>query len=595
MSNIETSLRSLQQLAARLEAEIRRLDARINDLRPRALAAPPDKPYDGQIVNADGDNWDPGSGRGQYQWDADLEAWALLDRSGAVIGDNLEDSQGNTLTEQDILNMLVGVDANLAPDPTFEQAVRYGLLRFWTTSDGGQVTIDADGGENSTPTMELTAASVDVETLSQRTMPVRHGDIIHVALKAFVDGTYDGGASDFAVRLETVDKNGANPTTQNPDSFSGAPGSIPGTFTFWEYTITIADTDAVAMRINPWLGSGVSSGFVRIEWLYVGHTEFEAEKTTGKDLSVLSGRTANKVDYTSGSGSVDAKEPAEANAEQTTGKSLTLLIHRLAQNIDYNSGGSVEAFQPQEAGANVTENRTSNDVQVGGGRNVQESGANNTESRTSNDVQVGGGRNVQESGANNTESRTSNDVQTGGGRAVEETGANNTESRTANDVLTGGGRAVQDHGATRNTGALADLDEVDTAQVTASAISGITHAIDDTPDALPTAAWTTVVSASPTLDVGSVLIDAATIFQNTVSGETNGSLRILRDSTLLPDSVLDNTVVWGLRDNPRSIPPFYESISPGTYTYELQVYVTSSNDDEVDADQSTLRITELKR
>lgn len=42
------------------------------------LTAPPDRPFAGQIVLADGSNWDPGSGEGLYRRNADNSAWTFI-------------------------------------------------------------------------------------------------------------------------------------------------------------------------------------------------------------------------------------------------------------------------------------------------------------------------------------------------------------------------------------------------------------------------------------------------------------------------------------------------------------------------------------
>lgn len=40
--------------------------------------APPDKPYNGQRVLADGVDWNPGAGRGIYWYDANAGTWNKL-------------------------------------------------------------------------------------------------------------------------------------------------------------------------------------------------------------------------------------------------------------------------------------------------------------------------------------------------------------------------------------------------------------------------------------------------------------------------------------------------------------------------------------
>lgn len=83
--------------------------------------------------------------------------------------------------------------------------------------------------------------------------------------------------------------------------------------------------------------------------------ESGADVTSGKALSVLSGRTADQISYTGiGAPTVDAMKPAEAGAEKTAGKSITVLTDRVASNMQFGSGETVEALKPAEAGAEKT-------------------------------------------------------------------------------------------------------------------------------------------------------------------------------------------------------------------------------------------------
>jgi hypothetical protein len=51
-------------------AKIQEALGAVNNLRVDKLHSPPQKPRDGDIVLADGTNWDPGSGAGFYGFNA---------------------------------------------------------------------------------------------------------------------------------------------------------------------------------------------------------------------------------------------------------------------------------------------------------------------------------------------------------------------------------------------------------------------------------------------------------------------------------------------------------------------------------------------
>lgn len=59
---------------------------------------------------------------------------------------------------------------------------------------------------------------------------------------------------------------------------------------------------------------------------------------------------------------------------------------RITGDLGYTDGTGINSLKPAEAGANVTETRTSSDVQTGAGKAVLEVGANKTETRTSADT-----------------------------------------------------------------------------------------------------------------------------------------------------------------------------------------------------------------
>lgn len=59
-----------------LEDEFQAVSEGIEEFRLFKLHVEPDKPYEGQLVLADGTDWDPGSGLGFYGYDG--STWRLL-------------------------------------------------------------------------------------------------------------------------------------------------------------------------------------------------------------------------------------------------------------------------------------------------------------------------------------------------------------------------------------------------------------------------------------------------------------------------------------------------------------------------------------
>lgn len=145
-----------------------------------------------------------------------------------------------------------------------------------------------------------------------------------------------------------------------------------------------------------------------------------------------------------------------------------------ARGLLYFAGGAtLESLKPLEAGANVTESRTSNDVLYGPGRAVRQFGADITGANTSADVLTGPGRAVAQHGADVTGANTASDVQVGSGKAVQEAGANRTESRTSANTSAVGGQSagtVNDGVSRANTGLKSGSGEVQDGKVRESAI-----------------------------------------------------------------------------------------------------------------------------
>ena len=73
--------RETQELPRYLDTELDRVALESATLTPnelylQPLAADPARPRDGQLVYADGDNWDPGAGKGVYLYDG--TSWLFL-------------------------------------------------------------------------------------------------------------------------------------------------------------------------------------------------------------------------------------------------------------------------------------------------------------------------------------------------------------------------------------------------------------------------------------------------------------------------------------------------------------------------------------
>lgn len=64
-----------------LREELAKITAALNELRNVQLPvmyAPPSKPRNGMLANADGTTWNPGSGEGIYRFAASTNTWNFL-------------------------------------------------------------------------------------------------------------------------------------------------------------------------------------------------------------------------------------------------------------------------------------------------------------------------------------------------------------------------------------------------------------------------------------------------------------------------------------------------------------------------------------
>lgn len=67
---------SIGELATAVWDELGKISSSFNLLVLRKEHSPPTKPFEGQVVFADGTDWNPGSGKGFYGWDG--SAWVFL-------------------------------------------------------------------------------------------------------------------------------------------------------------------------------------------------------------------------------------------------------------------------------------------------------------------------------------------------------------------------------------------------------------------------------------------------------------------------------------------------------------------------------------
>lgn len=65
-----------EDLSPFLTEELEAIDAEFKNTVAFERNAEPDKPFQGQLVLADGTNWDPGSGQGFYGYDG--ATWRFL-------------------------------------------------------------------------------------------------------------------------------------------------------------------------------------------------------------------------------------------------------------------------------------------------------------------------------------------------------------------------------------------------------------------------------------------------------------------------------------------------------------------------------------
>ncbi len=225
-------------------------------------------------------------------------------------------------------------------------------------STWGQPTVAVTGQDFP---VALKATTRDVNETGNQ-FPVVAGE------KYFVSATFnsqnlvghpsDGGSWNTRIGLLLYDK------TSTPTWAAGASVAPGSNWTTVSGTVTIPAGYVTAV---PWLqidGSATSftpSLYSLATNLYIGKYQPGADITAGNDLSVLVGRTADKLLYGNGM-AVEALRPAEAGAEVTTGKDLSVLSGRTADKLNYVSGATVDSLKPAEAGADVTGANTSADT-----------------------------------------------------------------------------------------------------------------------------------------------------------------------------------------------------------------------------------------
>jgi hypothetical protein len=73
---------NVDQLADWMYSELQNIQRAANTgsdaVAVRVLNAEPARPQDGWEYNADGVNWDPGSGKGTYRYNASTASWTFL-------------------------------------------------------------------------------------------------------------------------------------------------------------------------------------------------------------------------------------------------------------------------------------------------------------------------------------------------------------------------------------------------------------------------------------------------------------------------------------------------------------------------------------
>jgi hypothetical protein len=117
------------QLALWVAEELRNIARTFQEseqVQHTVLSVEPPRPRQGMVVYADGVNWDPGAGEGQYVFDG--TAWVLsstgpTDVSGFLVKSNNLSDLTNVPLAQDNLNLQPGIDV-MAYDPQLTAKIR---------------------------------------------------------------------------------------------------------------------------------------------------------------------------------------------------------------------------------------------------------------------------------------------------------------------------------------------------------------------------------------------------------------------------------------------------------------------------------------
>lgn len=443
------------------------------------------------------------------------------------LGDNVYSEDGSyVITDYYVNNQYVPVGGNILPDWNFELTAAAGFGtefsgNFWQESTTG-VTVDTSG-ENSSRALSFdVAGGVARSTLA---FPVSSGEVIHFAWKHFRPTSYTGNltlqvrrldASSALIATTTVEQNGGSENTWNTTT---AQYTVPsGTF--------FLQVEVVASTISPSAPS--------VNWIWAARTEYQATEgaLAGTNLYGEAGQVLSDLDV--------------RNDQAVVSELSSINFNPSFQQQRRNSNGDLAPagwFRTNSAaGTSIGyESDTTRDIlDINGGRAVNSAIRVNQD--TTYEVVIrwrdaSGPTSVADLLIAEYDSDDMGDgkvaVGTGTAAGAEDEVVEDTREITlvsnrslttsytvdaydytptatakwASIAIASGGSdvrvdwAVLREKSTRNTGTLADLDSVDSAQVTVGALTSMSRADQGN---------TTVSTATTWTEVGSMTVDVGT-------------------------------------------------------------------------------------
>ena len=205
----------------------------------------------------------------------------------------------------DLIHIPADAGSNVLRDPNFLLTNDVGFGVHWDRNNSSVMQIDATGGEDGGPCLEVNAgAATNAVVSTPYLVPARAGDVFFA--KARIDYSGASGISTFRIELDEKDKD-YNSVSSWPDLISAPAFPYAGWYTY-DGTATVANSDTRYAEIQIVIGSAMVSGSIKV-------SDIEIVRIQG-GLSILD---------TVGTGEIDADAVTDIISTQVASFTTSLL------------------------------------------------------------------------------------------------------------------------------------------------------------------------------------------------------------------------------------------------------------------------------